>query len=146
MQNQFLVGFIILILGMIFLNNRFQNIEGYTNCIKKSSINLVSFHFNQQYSELSILRDVDLGNRAYKVGIPLKKIQEMIHKNKEKLIYMIILKEKRLFDFKEKIKAKHKSKDVKEVVPEDANKIKTESLKIPFIDGYSKPLPTYSTL
>ena len=83
----------IFIILLIFLNKRFKKIEGYTNCIREPSTRLFSFHFNQRFNELSILRNIDLGNRAYKLNIPLNEIKELIHKDKEKLIFKIMLKE-----------------------------------------------------
>tara|TARA_B100001094_G_C17734895_1_gene578400 strand:- start:35 stop:466 length:432 start_codon:yes stop_codon:yes gene_type:complete len=98
----------IFIILLIFLNKRFKKIEGYTNCIREPSTRLFSFHFNQRFNELSILRNIDLGNRAYKLNIPLNEIKELIHKDKEKLIFKIMLKEETIFDLKKELKSRKK--------------------------------------
>ena len=96
------------IILLIFLNKRFKKTEGYTNCIREPSTRLFSFHFNQRFNELSILRNIDLGNRAYKLNIPLNEIKELIHKDKEKLIFKIMLKEETIFDLKKELESRKK--------------------------------------
>ena len=88
----------LVILLLLFLNNKLDTVEGYTTCIKKPSMKFYSVYYTQQYEELSILKNIDLANRAVRANIPVKKIKELIHKDKQKLIMMIMSQEKTLFD------------------------------------------------
>lgn len=110
------------ILLLIFLNKRFKKIEGYTNCIREPSTRLFSFHFNQRFNELSILRNIDLGNRAYKLNIPLNEIKELIHKDKEKLIFKIMLKEETIFDLKKELESRKKQSESRKKQSESRKK------------------------
>ena len=102
------------VLLLIFLNRNIKRIEGYTSCNKRPSIQLFSIHFNHQFNELSILSDIDLANRAYKINIPLQTIKQLIKKDKQQLIYMIMLKEKTLFDIKQELESRKNIKEKKE--------------------------------
>tara|TARA_Y100000389_G_scaffold172064_1_gene180244 strand:+ start:1140 stop:1499 length:360 start_codon:yes stop_codon:yes gene_type:complete len=109
-----------------------KKMEGYTNCIKKPARQLFSFHFNHKFNELSILNNVDLGNRAYKLNIPLPEIKELLHKDKDKLIFQIMLKEERIFDLKKELeKRKKQNETVKK--PKGTP---TKKYKFREIDGY----------
>jgi hypothetical protein len=98
---------------LIFLNKKMIHIEGYTNCNKQPALQLFSVHFNQQFGELSILNNLDLANRAHRANIPLKTIKQLIHKDKYKLISMIMIKEKSLMDMKEQLSKQIKTKKEK---------------------------------
>lgn len=99
---------------LIFLSKRMKQMEGYTNCIKRPAKRLFSFHFNQKFNELSILNNIDLGNRAYKLNIPLSEIKKLLYKDKDKLIFQIMLKENNLFDLQKELEErKQQTKPVK---------------------------------
>jgi hypothetical protein len=116
---------------LIFLSKRMKQMEGYTNCIKNPAKRLFSFHFNHKFNELSILNNVDLGNRAYKLNIPLSEIKKLLHKDKDKLIFQIMLKEKRLFDLKKELEQRKKQNEIKK--PKETPKKK---YKFREINGY----------
>ena len=118
---------------LIFLSKRMKQMEGYTNCIKKPAKRLFSFHFNHKFNELSILNNVDLGNRAYKLNIPLPEIKELLHKDKDKLIFKIMLKEERIFDLKEELE---KRKQKVETVNKQPTGTPRKKYRLRQIDGY----------
>jgi len=95
---------------------------------------LYSVYYTQQHGELSILRNIDLANRAAKATIPLEKIKELINQDKEKLIMMIMSREKTLFD--------------KEEISDDVKGSLTNKKEIPhkpqYIRGHSDPQMSYS--
>lgn len=119
---------------LIFLSKRMKQMEGYTNCIKKPAKRLFSFHFNHKFNELSILNNVDLGNRAYKLNIPLPEIKELLYKDKDKLIFQIMLKEERIFDLKEELEQRKKQK-VETVNKEPMGPLR-KIYRVRQIDGY----------
>ena len=121
--------FLVFIL-LLFLNIKLVNVEGYTSCIRKPSMRLYSAHFTHQFNELSILNNIDLANRAYRLHIPLKDIKDLIQKDKQKLIHMIMSKEISLFD--------------KETKPKTKPKTNKETDKIRYVSGYSDPIQSYS--
>ena len=105
--------------------------EGYTNCIKKIPIKLYSFHYQQQWNELSHLPNIDLANRANRVNISIETIKKHIHKDKDKLIFLIMNKESRLFKPPPKEQSKQPPK-------------KQVSKKPRFINGYEQSQLPYS--
>ena len=116
---------------LIFLSKRIKQMEGYTNCIKRPAKRLFSFHFNQKFNELSILNNIDLGNRAYKLNIPLPEIKNLLYKDKDKLIFQIMLKEKNLFDLQKELE--ERKQQIKPVKPKGTPK---KRYKLRLIDGY----------
>jgi hypothetical protein len=134
MDSLFLI-FLIFISIYIFQSSNVT--EGYTNCIRKIPIKLYSFHYQQQWNELSHLPNIDLANRAYRVNIPLSVINENIRKNKSKLILLVINNENRLFKPTEGKPPQEKPTE------ENASKNKY-SINNRFISGYKQSNLPYS--
>ena len=125
---------IFLLIISIYIFQTTNVTEGYTNCIKKPPIQLYSFHYQQQWNELSILPNIDLANRANRVNIPLETIRKHIHKDKDKLILLIMNKESRLF----------KPSQKKQPKPSTPPKQTPKQTKPRFINGYEQSQLPYS--
>lgn len=125
---------ILLIFISIYIFQTTNVTEGYTNCIKKPPIQLYSFHYQQQWNELSHLPNIDLANRANRVNIPIEIIRKHIHKDKDKLILLIMDKESRLF------KPSQKKQQEPSTQPKQTQKQK----KPRFINGYEQSQLPYS--
>jgi len=114
---------------------------------------LYSVYYIQQYEELSILRNIDLANRAARAAIPVKEIKKLIHKDKQKLILMIMDQEKTLFDKEDGTTSKTVAGTVAETVAGTVAETAAETAagtvagrqyKPRYVSGYSDPLMSYS--